>query len=138
MQTFLPYESFALTAMCLDNKRLNKQITEALQIYNANINFAFGIKSSWQNHPAVKMWRGYDNCLLMYRNILIAEWQKRGYSSHKIIALYSNDKIVWPPWLSREDFHLSHKSNLLRKYFDHYSKYFGKDIPVDLPYIWPV
>ncbi len=136
MQTFLPYESFQKSAQCLDNKRLNKQITEAMQIYTANVNFELGIKSGWQNHPAVKMWRGYNEALLGYRNWCIREWHSRGYSSHTISNIAK--VTIYPPWLGSPEFHLSHKSNLLRKDFEHYSKFFGKDIPVGLPYIWPV
>lgn len=62
MQTFLPYPSFTLSAICLDNKRLNKQILECDQILNA---LAPGSTSGWRNHPAVKMWRGYEPALLL-------------------------------------------------------------------------
>jgi len=43
---------------------------------------------------------------------------------------------VMPRWLGRADFHLSHKSNLVRKDEGYYGRIFG-DIPNNLPYIWP-
>lgn len=42
-----------------------------------------------------------------------------------------------PPWFGREDFHASHRSNLLRKHPDWYRQ-FGWYEPDDLPYVWPV
>jgi hypothetical protein len=41
-----------------------------------------------------------------------------------------------PPWLGNEDFHRSHRSNLLRKYPEHYRQ-FWPDEPDNLPYFWP-
>ena len=59
MQTFLPYPDFQKTAQCLDNKRLGKQRVEARQI----ISTLEGKSNGWRNHPAVKMWKGYEDCL---------------------------------------------------------------------------
>ena len=41
-----------------------------------------------------------------------------------------------PPWLGRDDLHLSHRSSLLRKDPAHYRPLFG-DLPADLAYVWP-
>lgn len=60
MQTFLPYSSFSKSASVLDNKRLGKQRVECLQILKALSDPAYG----WQNHPAVKMWKGYTDRLV--------------------------------------------------------------------------
>ena len=43
-------------------------------------------------------------------------------------------KIEFPSWLGNEEFHRSHRSNLLRKNFEFYNKYF--DEQPNLPYIW--
>ena len=59
MQTFLPYKSFRKTALCLDNKRLGKQRVETLQILRALTGY-YNQSGAWLNHPAVKMWRGYE------------------------------------------------------------------------------
>ncbi len=135
MQTFLPYPNFKESAECLDNKRLNKQIVEAFQIYAANVKFNIGIKAGWQNHPAIKMWRGFEDALLLYRNTCVEEWHNRGYSSH--ISYVFTKEIIYPPWFGNVEFHTSHQSNLVRKLPGYYRKYFP-DVPNNLPYIWPI
>lgn len=75
MQTFLPYSDFKQSAQCLDNKRLGKQRVEALQILKAITDPSYG----WQNHPAVKMWRGYEHALSKYALEICDEWIKRGF-----------------------------------------------------------
>lgn len=50
MQTFLPVPDFLETAKILDNKRLNKQIVEAYQIFSGRV--------PTKNHPACLMWEG--------------------------------------------------------------------------------
>jgi predicted TPR repeat methyltransferase len=42
-----------------------------------------------------------------------------------------------PTWLGDEELHRSHRSNLLRKFPDHYASLFENDLPDDLPYVWP-
>lgn len=43
----------------------------------------------------------------------------------------------YPEWFGNIKFHLSHQSNLLRKDWDHYIKYFGENIQdTTLPYEW--
>ena len=56
---------------CLDYRRLGKQRVEAMQILKALGNPSYG----WQNHPAVKMWRGYEEALKFYMNMCILEWK---------------------------------------------------------------
>lgn len=138
MQTFLPYPDFAQSAACLDNKRLGKQRVEAKQIYLALTPPTYG----WQNHPAVKMWRGYEWKLLVYTEVICREWQRRGFND-TILAwipyekcLANNPSYSFPEWFGNEAFHLSHQSNLVRKDPVHYRKYFPT-VPDDLPYVWP-
>lgn len=140
MQTFLPYPSFAESARCLDNKRLGKQRVEAKQIYLALTDASYG----WQNHPAVRMWRGYHITLAAYGEAICAEWVWRGFNDS--LRLFFINLVVEgdlssgagmsPPWLGDPTFHASHRSNLLRKDPVHYSR-FGWTEPPDLPYIWP-
>lgn len=75
MQTFLPYPSFYESARCLDNKRLGKQRVEAWQIYCALTVPGYG----WQNHPAVRQWKNYNNFLIFYGIMICLEWLSRGY-----------------------------------------------------------
>lgn len=141
MQTFLPFQNFHETAHCLDRQRLGKQRVENLQIARALNDPSYG----WQNHPAVKMWRGHEYSLFRYQLNICNEWTSRGYKDtclNKTVKVFENsDGIVgssYPYWLGDDEFHLSHRSNLLRKDFEHYSKYFNhNNVPINMPYIWP-
>jgi hypothetical protein len=75
MQTFLPSPSFEMSALALDKARLGKQRVEAYQILRA----LEGKSKGWTNHPATKMWRGYERALRQYLRIMIFEWMARGY-----------------------------------------------------------
>ena len=139
MQTFLPYPDFSKSAHCLDMKRLGKQRVEVLQILKS-----LKEGGGWQNHPAVKMWKGYEEALVLYGEVICDVWTEKGYKDTCLDKIY---KIVGvsglmlprflPPWLGNKNFHRSHKSNLLRKDPEFYGKY-GWDVPADLPYVWPV
>lgn len=132
MQTFLPYEDFTKSARCLDYRRLGKQRVEARQIYN--IVSGKRTTGGWVNHPAVLMWKGFSNLLAYYHNEMIDEWIKRGYKN-TMEYLNVPPSITQPLWLGEQDFHDSHKSNLLRKDPEFYSQYNWK-VSADLPYIW--
>lgn len=134
MQTFLPYKDFRKSFKCLDYRRLGKQRVESYQILNVLLNRTN--TKGWRNHPATKMWEGYENALKLYLNLCIDEWVSRGYNNnmkHEAIC----GKVEFPPWLGREEFHTSHQSNLVRKLPEHYRGFFP-DIDPDLPYVWPV
>lgn len=45
--------------------------------------------------------------------------------------------VVMPPWMGDTDFHASHRSNLLKKNIEYYSRW-GWQEPHDLEYVWPV
>lgn len=134
MQTFLPYADFKQSASCLDRKRLGKQRVEGYQILNTLLNKSSG----WKNHPAVKMWEGHEGYLLNYTMVICKEWTNRGYKDSIIekLSSISNLSESKPLWLGIEDFHKSHRSNLLRKDYAWYSQ-FGWSESVDLPYYWP-
>jgi hypothetical protein len=132
MQTFLPYRDFTKTAKALDYRRLGKQRVEARQILDIISNNKTG---AWSNHPAVNMWRGYSEALSEYSDCIISEWIKRGYRNN--MEINGIIAFTYPPWLGDENFHLSHRSNLLRKAPDSYSKIWP-DVPDNLPYVWPV
>jgi len=130
MQTFLPYPDFQKSVECLDWRRLGKQRLEAKQIWQTNLH-----GGSWQKHPAVKMWKGYEEAIKHYMNLCIMEWIRRGYNNTMEIVAVGT--IILPPWIEKETFHASHRSNLLRKNPDYYGQ-FGWKEPNNLPYEWPV
>jgi len=134
MQTFLPYPSFYDIAHTLDDKRLGKQRVEGLQILNVITRSEY--VGGWVNHPAVNMWRGYEDALKIYVNCMIVEWERRGFQN--TMQYYDVHGVVGLPWwLDDARIHDSHKSNLLRKAPEYY-KAFGWNVPENLPYFWPV
>jgi hypothetical protein len=134
MQTFLPYSDFKKSVEVLDYRRLGKQRVESYQV----LNVLLGRTSSkgWVNHPVTRMWRGYEEALKLYQNITITEWIGRGYKNNMSFEVLDPDDLVYPFWLGDERVHRSHRSNLLRKDFMHYSEYFSE--PDDLEYFWAV
>ena len=130
MQTFLPYSSFKKSVKCLDNKRLGKQRVEALQILKAIYIEDYG----WKNHPCVKMWEKYPPALKIYMNICIDEWVSRGFKNTMIKAKRESS-LEFPHWIGNQKLHDSHKSNLLRKDAEFFSKY-KWDINSDIEYYW--
>lgn len=149
MQTFLPYPSFSESARVLDYRRLGKQRVECKQLLSAlghevhhgQLRLIMGErKAGWSNHPASKMWRGYEQALAVYQTSMIYEWIKRGYNN--TMEFLSDDvgnaprNAPSPPWLGNEAFHASHRSNLLRKDPVFYGKH-GWAEENDLEYIWP-
>ena len=144
MQTFLPYPDFRESLESLDNKRLGKQRVETLQIFNA----LSGQSRGWTNHPAVRMWRGYESALFQYQVATVKEWLARGFQdtclqkTAKVFGVTRENielKISgpMPPWLGDFKLHQSHRSNLVRKDFAHYGQ-FGWPEDGNLPYVWPV
>lgn len=133
MQTFLAYPDFVKSAKVLDRRRLGCQRKEARQILYTITNN----KKAWSNHPAVKMWRGYETALSYYGDCIIQEWVRRGYQNNMKIFGVKPKEEEYPEWFGTFQFHRSHRSNLIRKFPEHYRQFwpYEKD---DLPYVWPV
>lgn len=141
MQTFLPYPDFRASAQVLDRQRLGKQRVEGLQLINSLVGVTNG--KGWSNHPARNMWRGHERALVEYTAVVCQVWRERGYKDtveekvrkleNEFMAGKSTDL---PEWLGREDFHLSHRSNLLRKMPAHYRQ-FWPDLQDNIEYVWP-
>lgn len=132
MQTFLPYSDFQLSMSILDTKRLGKQRVEAMQIINTLENR----KTGWSNHPAVRMWSNNIDALKYYHDCAVLEWVDRGYKNNMPLFDLLDQDLDYPSWLGNEQFHISHQSNLLRKNYSYYKKYFP-DVVATLSYVWP-
>jgi hypothetical protein len=141
VQTFLPYPSFAASAAALDPVRLGKQRVETLQLLRANTVPDYG----WRHHPAAKMWAGRLPALVAYGLAMTDAWIALGRADTVRAQLLAfapevegkaQAQLELPWWLGDPAFHLSHRSNLVRKDPAFYRPLFG-DIPDDLPYIWP-
>lgn len=138
MQTFLPYSSFAESAKCLDRERLGKQRVEVLQILKT-----LDEKSGWINHPATLMWKNHPRLLILYGSAICREWKSRGYKDtclQKILE-YRNSSIwqtetTFPKWYGNDNFHKTHRAQLLRKDEEFYSQYGWKEVPNQFPYCW--
>jgi hypothetical protein len=143
MQTFLPYPDFDESAQVLDYKRLGKQRVETFQLINAinGVNAKGEPAKGWVNHPAAVMWRGYEQALVVYGIAMCREWIRRQYNDTMLPRFEamldsSTPKPDLPSWLGRDEIHISHQSNLLRKDPEFYGLRFP-GIPHDLPYVWP-
>lgn len=146
MQTFLPYADFTASAICLDRQRLGKQRVECLQIL---ITLTHG--SRWENHPAVRMWRGFEDVLIRYGLAVCREWKRRGYRDTckgkitQFREVYPDSpKGLKPKFLGNTLFHSSHRAALLFKNPDWYTQFEWLEPPAvpdakgSLPYVWPV
>ncbi len=134
MQTFLPHPDFKKSLAALDYRRLGKQRIEAKTILN--ILAGRTTSKGWRNHPAVRMWKGYESALALYYNACLEEWIGRGYNNTMAPEPVDETNAVLPPWLGDERFHAAHRSNLLRKDPEFYGRH-GWTEPPDLPYVWP-
>lgn len=141
MQTFLPYPDFAKSLSSLDDRRLGKQRVEAKQI----INIIEHLKNrgdfnrgtiAWANHPATIMWEKNLDALKIYYNTCLLIWQSRGFQNIKLKPENILSRFEMPWWIGKEQFHLAHQSNLIRKDKEYYTPKFG-DVPANKPYLWP-
>ena len=149
MQTFLPYADFERSARVLDAKRLGKQRVETIQIVRALTVPGYG----WANHPAVLMWKGFEEALGRYGFVCCDVWTELGFGDtcaatiatdlrrSGVTQVRTQDELAaagaLPPWLGDEMVHLSHQSALVRKDPALYRPLFP-EVPDDLPYHWPV
>lgn len=156
MQVFLAFADIEKSLSCLDRYRLGKQRVETKQILD--ILYGVNTSSAWVNHPAVKMFEGYGDFLKYYYRCCIDEWVSRGYKNNMAVG-WTTYPVENPPWFGEYQFHLSHRSNLLRKAYDDAAGIGagGKskkpttelldrlaeagimypDTPKDIPYYWP-
>lgn len=138
MQTFLPYADFSQSAKVLDRARLGKQRVECKQILRA----LRGETKGWVNHPATRMWRGFETALAWYGLACCMEWAARGYNDSlaryfaEMAGHVTFEEAIKPEWLGDPAFHRSHQSNLIRKLPEHYGPLFP-GVPNNLPYVWP-
>ncbi len=147
MQTFLPYADFERSARVLDSKRLGKQRVEALQVVRGLTRPDYG----WRRHPAVLMWKGFEEALGRYGLVCCSIWTELGFGDTCAATIVQDLKAAGvpsvrtqaelaalgalPPWLGDEALHRSHQSALVRKDPERYGPLFP-GVPPDLPYVW--
>lgn len=152
MQTFLPHADFYQSAEVLDRQRLGKQRVEGVQIMNALLDPDPLSPSGWSNHPATRMWRGYEPALFWYVSAMCDEWERRGYDNTKCSEWLNRFDVILqhqgrfsfaaedPWWLGVHKFHESHRLKLMWKLPDHYSPFFDEPCPApdqEPSYWWP-
>jgi len=135
MQTFLPYPDFSKSMACLDDSRLGNQV------YREGMTL---LRGGWPNHPASKMWCGYEEALAYYLWCGVIELHNRGKNYegrpwHTELIGYPTAGVhaPMPPWLGDERLHSTHRANLLRKDPVWYGKYGWTEEPTE-GYWWPV
>jgi hypothetical protein len=118
---------------CLDKSRLGNQVwREGITL----------IRGGWPNHPASKMWQGHFYHLGLYLlegiKVLAERGKYYGEIEAKIRAEMEkhNHNQTAPHWVGNEQFHSSHRSNLLRKNPVWYGQFGWTESP-DMEYIWP-
>lgn len=160
MQTFLTSVStdFSETAKSLDRLRLNKQALEAWQIMMTNLAMDadgnYRKPKGWYNHPAVKMWRGYEVTLYFYIKAMVDEWVSRGYNSTILEKAQFTMECAqlnglvhtseFPYWMKDENLYSqivsSHRTALLHKDYSWYSQFHWTEDtgikPDTYDYIW--
>ena len=107
-----------------------------------------GNKIPWENHPAVRMWRGYEIALAKYGEYICSEWANRGFQDNTCFEFFHEylldnrvecedyglneckipeEQIEYPEWMKNSqviyDFCYSHRANLMRKDPVFYGKY---------------
>jgi hypothetical protein len=156
VNTFVTDNDPVQCAKNLDYRRLGKQRVEAFQLLNVLLQRTE--TKGWSSHPALLMWKGYENGLKYYLNCMIDEWINRGYNNTMAHEVYDDDTalsdtggaaedeksivILMPWWFNCYQLQLSHKCSLLRKDHNYYSQVFHltkeeKDNYFLEGYIWP-
>jgi len=149
MQTFVPFSDFEDSARALDAKRLGKQRVEVIQIVRALTVPGY----AWSQHPAVLMWKGYEEALGRYGLTMCDVWTELGFddtcaatiaadlATFGVAPIRSRAELAeagaLPGWLFDPAVHQSHQSALVRKDPAFYRASFP-DVPPDLEYVWPV
>lgn len=137
--TFHISPNYAETAKCLDNKRLNKNITEAFQVFR----WCIGEGVMQGNPHPYHMWCGFEESLLEYIAEMHLEWKRRfdaglrggkrehknGLEAEELLSKIDASLYPKPDWINDERVMSSHRSALLYKNFEWYSQFSWKEDP---------
>lgn len=126
------FNYFVRCALTLDYKRCGKQRVEAKQILT--ILEGTNKRKGWDNHPAVHMWRGFEEALKLYINAHIYVWINH-HKYKNTMKTYHVTNVIVPPFISNKHFVRRHQSNLMGKDPVFYGKY-QWDVPLQVGYYW--
>ena len=133
MQVFLPEKSFAKSAQVLDYRRLVKQLLEGRQIMT--VLAGESTSKGWVNHPAVKMFKGYERTLYAYLFAIRDEMESRGYKWQNnwdvihdtYMRNFISENQSLPYWMEDEELFnkviITHRGRLWEKDPIHYEDY---------------
>lgn len=124
MNTFLVSYNLSDNFKKIDEKRLFKQVLEAVQLLDGIVNN----KKSWERHPARLMWKNNPGALFSYVKFAWEECKSRKIAVNSKLYLnaetlylskvgYNYTKEQFPSWWGREDIAASHRSRLRCKGF---------------------
>lgn len=122
MQIFIPYKEPIRVAECLDKLRLNKQVIEAKQIYDA----ICGRGKGWFNHPITHMYRNDAQWVRFYRKTLqhYMMYLNTGDMNHLEYSRgYSARADAIRPAFISDDLCDQHKRRLYTKDPEHYERF---------------
>ncbi len=132
MMIWLPYPDFTKSVSCLNTQHLNRQRANCQVLSKSFIS-----PNRWNHVPTFKAWKNYYEVFQYYHDVCVKEWVKRGFRT--IAVLYEApkpDKRDLPWFIGEEQYHASHRSNLLRL-DPTYAGIEGWREPSNLPYLWP-
>jgi len=144
MQTFITDYDFSKSAKNLDRKRLGSQIYEGIHILASLLDKNEDLinpKRDVSNHPAAKLWIGYERELMNYIKVHMVEWADRGYSSdinignYLMLAAYILPFDNVPYWVTDELIE-THRSVLVKKDKLYYKEIFGYVAIKEMRYTW--
>ena len=138
----MTHSNYADSAKILDTKRLGKQRVEAYQLLKA-LRGDYDSTGAWVNHPATVMWRGNEYELALYGLTVSVEFHERGFDGTNMIEKFNEELMrhcesnreEYPWWVDHPLLHLTHRSNLIRKFPEYYG---GFSVPDNIPYVWPM
>jgi len=124
MQTWLVANTFEKSATLLDRRRLGAQLYESVHILASlrhKNHLLINPKRDVSNHPASKLWVGYERELGAYIYAHLSEWCNRGYKSdintknYRVITEgLERGMYNIPSWITSEVI-VTHRNVLYRK-----------------------
>lgn len=124
MIVYMPEESVRDSVKALGHADLEQQFLDIIEI--------LGILTHGypDDHPAIEMWRGYEDALFEYLLETKEELANRGIykssdwdNAFKIYNEFPIAGIEWPEWMDNHLLHKSHRQRLFLNDPDEYDKY---------------
>lgn len=132
MNSFITDYDFYQCGMNLDTRRHGAMVYENIHMLASNLGVNDRLvnpKRDVSNHPACKLWKGYEEQHLFYINSLLVSWIHKGYKStvnkqnykmlYKVCNPFGENLFKTPPWITDELIE-THRSVLIQKKPEYY------------------